>query len=396
MSASDVIESVRPDVDPMPLAERRRIREQLFGVGHGDVTRSISARSANGAVVSTAPRGTRAMAAPRGPSQGSFAKIAAGLLLFVALGAAGWALVNRGGDDEETTTASTTLVPTSAPDTTIAVTSTLPPVIRTTVTSDFPIVLPPDPLAVDTVDIGSPAPGSSAVVLGAPDGTFVWMAEVDGDLGNTDGLDVQPVGQIEVATASGFSAGDPASYQLQVPCGFVLMNDAPGQPLYRPAVTELLESTSIDGLATIDMNLPDGWSVVDVGNSVNTFTAQFQVPTGTTTAPVVLVQAPGGSIAQLAFGGRQFRSTTFLGDEALIDAAPLSPNLTSVFWRDADTVFNVRSDQLGFAELEEFVSSLDAVAIADWEQRFDQVEPPAPALESTCTPQPTLGSTLDP
>ena len=83
MSALDVIEAVRPDVDPMPLVERRMIREQLFGVGHGDVQRNISARSASGAVVSTAPRGMRAMSAPRGPARGSMARAAAGLLLFV-------------------------------------------------------------------------------------------------------------------------------------------------------------------------------------------------------------------------------------------------------------------------------------------------------------------------
>ena len=66
----------------MQLVERRMIREQLFGVGHGDVSRNIAARSASGAVVSTAPRGTRALAAPRSPRGGSLARIAAGLLLF--------------------------------------------------------------------------------------------------------------------------------------------------------------------------------------------------------------------------------------------------------------------------------------------------------------------------
>lgn len=395
MSAVDIIESLRPDVDPMPLIERRMIREQLFGVGHGDVSRNISARSANGAVVSTAPRGTRALAAPRGRAGGSLAKAGAGLLLLAALGTVGWAFTNRSVDDETSTV--TTVAPTTvAATTTVAPATTIAPIERTGVTDDFPIVLPTNALNVDTVNIGAPAPGSSAVILEAPDGSNVWLAEVDGDVGNTDGLDVQGVGAIGVATASDFAEGDPPSYQLQVPCGFVLLNDAPGQPLFRPALTGLLEGTSIDGLATIDMALPTGWSVIDIGPSVNTFTAQFQVPVGATTAPVVLAQSPGGSLAQLAFGGRQFQATTFLGDAAFVDSAPLSPNVTSVFWRDDNTVFNVRSDQLGFADLEEFILSLEAVEISDWETRFDQVEPPAPPLESSCTPQPSLGTTLNP
>ena len=120
------------------------------------------------------------------------------------------------------------------------------------------------------------------------------------------------------------------------------------------------------------------------------------MPQGDTTVPVALVQIPGGSIAQLTFGGRQLQATTFLGDDAFIDSAPLAPNSTSIYWRDADTVFNVRSDQLGFAELEDFVSSLEAVAVSDWETRFAQTEPPAPVLESQCVPQPNLGGTIDP
>ena len=380
----------------MPLVERRMIREQLFGVGHGDVSRNIAARSASGAVVSTAPRGTRALAAPRGPRGGSLVKTAAGLLLFVALGAVGWAIINRAGDDDTATATTSSLVPTSAPDTTIAATTTIPPIVRTQVTPDFPIVLPSVDLAVDTVDIAAPAAGSGAVLFQASDGTNVWMAEVDGDASNTDGLDLQPVGAVTVGTPSDFTEGDTPSYQLQVPCGFVLINDAPGQPLLRPAMSQLFQGMSVDALATIDVSLPGGWSIVDVGPGANAFNAQFQVPQGDTTAQVALVQIPGGSIAQLTFGGRQLQQTTVLGDDAYIDGAPLSPNLTSVFWRDADTVFNIRSDQLGFGDLEDFVSTLEAVEISDWETRFGQLEPPAPVLESTCVPQPVFGSTLVP
>lgn len=395
MNPADIVESVRPSVDPMPLIERRMIRERLFGAGHGDVSRSISARSASGAVVSTAPRGMRAMAVPPSPRTGSLPKVVAGLLLFAALGALGWAFLS-GNDSEEQTVTTSTLVPTSVAATTTAAPTTVASTERTGVNETFPLVLPREALAVDTVNIGAPAPGSSAALLRAPDGTTVWVAEVDGDPANTDGLTVQQVGAIGVGTASDIGEGDPASYQLQVPCGFVILNDAPGQALYRPAIQQLFQSMSIDALATIDISLPPGWSVVDIGTSLNSFTAQFQVPRFADTVPVILSQIPGGSLAQLTFGGRQLQATTFLGGDAFVDSQPLDPDLTSIYWRDADTVFNVRSEALDFAALEDFVASLEAVEASAWETRFDQIAPAAPALESSCTPQPAFGQTLDP
>lgn len=396
MSAIDVIESVRPEVDPLPLVERRMIREQLFGVGHGDVSRNITARSASGAVVSTAPRGTRALAAPRTSARGSLAKVGAGMLLLAALGAVGWSFLERDDDSVATgETPATTAAPTTQVPTTVAATTTAP-VVRTGVSAIFPIALPPEELVVDSVDIAAPAPGSAAAIFQAPDDTNLWLAEIDGEPGNSEGLDVRQVGTIEVGTASDFVQGDSPSYQIQVPCGFVLLNDAPGRELFRPQLVALLESMSIDTGATMDIALPDGWSVVAVGSSVNTFTAQLQAARGDETVPVAVSQAPGGSIAQLTFGGRQLRPTTFLGKPAYLDAAPFVAGSTSVFWRDADTVFNVRSDRLGPPDLERLVGSFEAVEPVDWERRFDQQVPAAPVLESECRPQPSFGTSLDP
>ena len=398
MNPVDVLESVRPEVSPMDLTERRMIRERLFGVGHGDVARNITARSASGAVVSTAPRGTRALSAPQSPPQGSWARMAAGLVLLAGLGGLGWLVVGRDDSDPETRaepTIESTAAPTTAqPTTTVALEQFDP--VRTAVTDDFPLVLPSAQLAIDTVSIGAPAPGSSAALLAAGDETNVWLAEIDGEPANTNGLTVTQVGATQVATPSDFVDGDPASYQVQVPCGFVLLNDAPDQPLFRPEMQRFLEAMSVDDLATIDVSLPEGWSVLDIGPSVTSYDVQFQVPRFDSIATVALSQAPNGSLAQLAFGGRQLQETFFLGDLAYVDAAPLSPGSTSVFWRDGSTVFNIRSDQLDFVDLEDFVAGLDTVSVAEFSDRFDQPIPPAPALDTDCSPQPELGTTLSP
>ena len=398
MNPVDVVESVRPEVPPMDLAERRMIRERLFGVGHGDVARNITARSASGAVVSTAPRGTRALSAPQSPPQGSWARMAAGLVLLAGLGGLGWLVVGRDDSEPETrveAVVETTAAPTTAQPTTTVEVAQFDPV-RTAVTADFPLVLPSSQLAIDTVSIGAPAAGSSAALFAAPDGTNVWLAEIDGDRSNTNGLTVTQVGATQVATPSDFVDGDPPSYQVQVPCGFVLLNDAPDQPLFRPEMQRFLESTSVDDLATIDVGLPDGWTVLDIGPSVTSFDVQFQVPRFDSTASVALSQAPNGSLAQLAFGGRQLQETVFLGDVAYVDSAPLSPGSTSVFWRDGATVFNIRSDELDFIDLEDFVIGLDTVSVAEFSERFDQPVPPTEPIDAGCTPQPSLGTTLDP
>ena len=90
MNVFDTIHAVRPEVDPMPLADRRMIRETLFGVGHDDTTRSFGSRSESGAVVSTAPHGTR-VALRRRPSRvASILKTAAGIAAVAIVGAIAW------------------------------------------------------------------------------------------------------------------------------------------------------------------------------------------------------------------------------------------------------------------------------------------------------------------
>jgi hypothetical protein len=397
----DEIQGSRPEVAPMALAKRRMIRESLFGIGHDDSTRTISGRSESGAVVSTAPHGMRRPIQKQARPAGSLAKLGAGLLVFAVLGAVVWSYSTR--DDavdiaeSTTTTATTTTTSTVAP-------TTVPPVVRTGVNAGVPLALPPLLVPVDEVVVAPAAPGSSSLILGAPDGSEVWMAEFDGEPADPSGLDVRQVGAIGVGVDSNREEGALASYRLLVPCGIVIVNDGPGQPLDRQPIVDLFSAFSIDGDATIDISLPTDWSVFSIGDSRTSYTVQFQVPAPEgagdagiePTAPIRISQMPGGSFAQLMFGGRQLDPIEFLGAPAFIDVGAADPSLVSVFWQDDSTVFNASSSVLALADIEAFVDVLEPVAIENWNQRFAIAEPEAAAEPPACAPQPNFGPTLNP
>ncbi len=399
MNVFDEVQASRPDVDPMPLAKRRMIRESLFGLGHGDSTQSITRRSDSGAVVSTAPHGTRHPNEQRAPRSGSLMKVAAGLVLVAVIGAVVWSALTRGDEDAappQTTVGSTTTTSTIAPTTTVA------PPVRTGVTTAQPVALPPDLIGAAEVSVDGAATGSSAMVLGAPDGSEVWVGEFDGDPAPASGLDVQQVGSVSIGVPSSRAPDAPPSYQLLVPCGLVLVNDAPGQPLDREAILDVFNATSVDAEGTIDIDLPADWAVFSVGESRPQYSARFEVPTpaptpdSAETASLTLTQVPGGSFAQLMFGGRQLDPIDFAGAPGFIDIAPLNPSLVSVFWKDGDTVFNISSTELSVGELDGFVKLLEPATVADWNTRFATQTPAASATDSACNPQPNFGSTLRP
>lgn len=394
MNVFDAIQSARPDVTPMPIAKRRMIRESLFGLGHGDSASSISSRSESGAVVSTAPHGTRRPIQKRPRATGSIAKLGAGLLLFGALGTAVWSYSQR--DDESEATTTTTTVTAVEPSTTPAPTTTSPPLIRTGVSSGSPVILPTTLLTVDDIIVTPPGPGSSSAIVGAPDGTLIWIAEFDGEQSDPSGLNVRQVGAIGVGVDADRVEGANASYRLLVPCGFVIVNDAPGLPLDRPAITTLFNASSIDGDATLDISLPPDWSVFSIGDSQTAYTAQFQVPIADETRTLRLTQIPNGSFAQLAFGGRQLQPTTFLDGPAFLDAGALDPNLASVFWQDDNTVFNASSTELSLGEIGAFIDAMEPASIDGWNRRFGSEPPDLSSEPPACAPQPNLGPTLNP
>ncbi len=396
MNVFDTIHAVRPEVDPMPLDKRRMIRESLFGIGHEDAARSFGARSESGAVVSTAPHGTRVSLRRRPRVMGSIVKMVAGIVAVGAIGAIGaivWAMLSS---DDGAVVPDASVPPSVA--TTVGSTappSTGAPFVRTGVSRSAPLILPPSLLGVDEVAITPPILGSSTMLLTAPDGSLLWMAEFDGEPTGTDGLDVRQIGSVGIGVPRG-SEAPAVSYQLLTPCGLVVLNDAPGAPLDRPEIVSLFESMSLDGNATIDVSLPPGFSVFDIGQAQTGFTAQFQVPVFTETRAARLVQIPDGSISQLMFGGRQLAPATFLGGPAYVDAAPNDPALVSVYWQDGPTVFNVSSSELTYEDLESFVGTLEPATPDDWTIRFDAPVPEATASTSSCMPQPSFGPTLNP
>ncbi len=398
MNVFDEIQGSRPEVAPMPLAERRMIRESLFGVGHGDVARTINARSESGAVVSTAPHGMKRPIQKRSGPAGSLVRLAAGLLVLAVLGAVVWSYATRG-ETVETAEATTTTTSTTTTTTTVAPTTT-PPIVRTGVNGRTPLALPPNPLTVDEVSIAAATPGASSMILGAPDGTEVWIAEFDGEPADPSGLDIRQIGAIGIGVDPNAAEDAVSSYRLQVECGFVIANDAPGQPLERPAIIDLFSAMSIDGDATIDISLPADWSVFSIGDSRAVYTVQFQtpIPGGEqgATAPIRISQIPGGSFAQLMFGGRQLDTVDFLGAPAYVDIGAADPALVSVYWQDDNTVFNASSNLLEFDDLESFVESLEPVAVEDWNVRFATAEPEVPQASPACAPQPNFGPTLTP
>ncbi len=397
MNVFDEIQGSRPGVEPMPMARRREIRESLFGIGHADSARNITGRSESGAVVSTAPHGMRRPIAKRRRPAGSLAKLGAGLLVFAVLGAVVWSYSTR--DETLTDTQPATTTSTSTTTSTIAPVTTTAVLVRTGVTSATPLALPPDSLPVGDATVQPAIAGGSALVLGAPDGTEVWMAEFDGERADPSGLDIRQVGSLGVGVDRNRTDGAAASYRPQVPCGSVIVNDAFGQPFDRPPMIDLFSSMSIDGDATIDVTLPTDWSVFSLGESRTIYSVRFDVPVDSgdvvdASASVLLVQTPGGSFAELMFGGRQLDPVAFLGGPAFLEIDAPDPALVSVFWKDSTTVFNLSSTSATLADLEAFAASLAPVGIDQWATRFGEAEAAPVAATPQCAPQPSFGPTF--
>ena len=396
MNVFDEIQASKPDVAPMEMATRRMIRESLFGIGHDDTTRSISGRSESGAVVSTAPHGIRRPIDKRRRPAGSVAKLAAGLLVLAVLGAVVWSYSTRDDTIETTEASTTTTSTTTTTSSTTAPPTTAPAIVRTGVSAEVPLALPPSVVPVDEVSVAPAAPGSSSMILDDPAGNQVWIAEFDGEPADTSGLDVSQVGAIDIGVDR--DADALASYRPLVPCGFTIVNDAPGEPLDRQPMIDLFSAMSIDADATIDITLPADWSVFSSGDARATYIAQFQTPVpggdAGATAPIRISQIPGGALAQLMFGGRQLDAIEFLGAPAFLDVGSADPSVVSVFWQDDSTAFNASSNVLSVEDIAAFVESLEPVAVDEWNQRFDTTEPDAPAEAPTCTPQPSFGPTL--
>ncbi len=427
MNVVDLIESARPEVAPMPLAERRMVRERLFGAADDVVRTTIRERSQSGAVTSTAPPGYRARrirSRPRRPrATGSFAKMGAGLLVVGAATAAGWSWWADSGDgDGEALVSSTvaaTTTTTSAPTTT---TTTVPPT-RTGVTTDTPLVFPLGLIPIEEAVIDIAGSDDEFALLRAGDGTWLRLDLISGDVPDFGTLLFEPVGSIEVAPFS-FGEGEPWIYVFRSQCGAVRLIDAPGQERLRPVIVELLQGMSIDASGVVDALLPTDVGVVEASAGVDEYRTvfRFERDDGGDADLVTLRQLIGGSAAQVVPGGAQPTEIVWLDEPALgigdLDTSDEVNGPVTIVWRDASTVFSISSDTVPLAELETFVSGLRAVSFDDWAERFSAGQIDSTATIETgegegdegdegddaaaaepapvCSPQPALGPTFIP
>ncbi|MEM1332289.1 MAG: hypothetical protein AAGG08_02425, partial [Actinomycetota bacterium] len=421
MNVVDLVESARPEVAPMPLDQRRMVRERLFGAADDVVKTTIRERSASGAVTSTAPPGYRASrvrARPARPrSSGSLAKMGAGLLVVGAAAAAGWSWYDDGSDDELASATPTSVSTTTSTTTTVAVTTTTLAPTRTGVTSAEPVVFPLGLIPVEEAVVDLAPERIQSALLRAGDGTWLRLEAVRGDAADL-GPDVTNVGALDIATFT-FGPGLPWIYTVETSCGAVRVIDAPAQEQFRPLVTDLFSGVSIDGDGTVDALLPSGVRIVEAAQGIREYRTVFRFDDADSGDAdlATLRQVPGGSIAQLVPGGAQPSEMVWLDEPALGVGDLLTSDddigPVSVFWRDAGTVFEISSETIPLDELETFVSGLRAVSIESWIDRFsaqqvdttvtlgaapaddgDEADGDDPAPE--CMPQPSLGPTFRP
>lgn len=419
MNVVDLVESARPDVDPMPLDQRRMVRERLFGAADDVVKTTIRERSSSGAVTSTAPPGYRARRVRSRPSRpkssGSFAKMGAGLLVLGAAGAAGWSWYADGDEGDVVSLTPSTVVTTTTVAPTTTTTTTLPPT-RTGVSETEPVLFPLGLIPIDEAVIDIAPANGEYVLLRAGDATWLRLEVIEGDAAPGDGLDFETIGAIDVAPFA-FGPEAPWIYVIGSDCGSVRVIDAPAQEQFRPVVAELFEGMSVDANGGVDGFLPDGLRVIDAASGEQEYRTvfRFEDEDGGEAQRVTFRQVPGGSIAQLVPGGAQPSEMVWLGEPALGDgdliAGDDETGPVAVYWRDADTVFAISSETVPVDELENFVSGLRAATISSWSERFSATEIDSTVTFGTqpdeetgegenpgpaCAPQPSLGPTFLP
>lgn len=430
MNVLDLLESARPDVSPMPLDQRRMVRERLFGAADDVVRTTIRERSASGAVTATAPQGYRANRVGVRPKQlrssGSFAKMGAGLLVVGAAGAAGWSWYADSNDDDPVSLTTTTIETTTTTTTTTPPTTTLTPT-RTGVTDDEPVLFPLDLIPVEEAVVDKARVDGGFVVMRGDDGIWVQLSVIDGEQGGGSSFDFIPLGSLRVAPVT-FEEGGAWIYTIETTCGAVRVIDAPGQEQFRPLMTDLFEGMSIDGGGSVDALLPKGLRVFESAIGLPEYRTVFRIEAtggdGDSGGDrlITLRQVPGGSVAQLLPGGSQPVEMVWLGEAALgegdLDISDDQVDPVAIYWRDASSVFAVSSDTVPFDQLETFVSGLRAATTNSWIERFSAgaIDSGAPledraansndndgadpddvtTVAPPCAPQPSLGPTFLP
>ncbi|WP_395161497.1 hypothetical protein [Ilumatobacter sp.] len=391
MNPIQIVEAARPDVGPMRADEQRHVRERLFDV-------AMRAQSEHKPMEVRSPN-TRRSNALRLGALGMLGAIAIGGLAFSATRDTGTSLNQATPDTEpERTTTVTT-----EPERTIVVEPPRPTTAPTTTTTPIPgsatspLLLPPERTRLDELRVTPMQLGGSTLMLRASDLTIIGLREADGLMPPALGPPTtdEAGGTVPIIAPrefNGFTVPEPnetGAYTANIACGSLTIAEGPGFSPFRLELDQLLQSMSVTHGA-ITVALPDRWQLISEGPSVNEFTFGLPVAVSGINIVVTLAQYPNGSIAEAAYGDRQYEPETFRGQPAWIHRSASDPGAFDLVGMLGTTAFRVSARDIALLELEFVLSQLLSGDVDEWIRRFGALPvEPDPDIR-TCSAQPSF------
>lgn len=252
--------------------------------------------------------------------------------------------------------------------------------IAATVADAATLLVPGDGQVADyTGSAVTGPPGSSAVVLIAPDGSMFVMRMTPNTLGPVAHSDTPPqrtFGTTNVRFESQTAVGQ---YGIYSDCWSLSITDGGGiepNSAWRPTVTELLESSDTDAVGA-SFVLPTGWQIVTQTGTGRVYEVQLRAPSATGDQFVTVLQSTGTGVAVHAgMAARDLRRMTFLDGEAWVGVASIDPIATTIIWEQGATNFLVQAQITDRAQIEQIVAGMATIPVADWPERFGPLGEP--------------------
>ncbi|MFT4616099.1 MAG: hypothetical protein ACI89G_000251 [Minisyncoccia bacterium] len=391
MNPIQIVAAARLDIGPMRADEQRHVRELLFDVAMRAQTghKPMEVRSPN----------TRRSNALRLGALAMLGAVAIGGLAFSATRDTGTSLNEATPDTSpERATAVATeperVAVIEPPRPTTAPTTTTPPIPGSAAS---PLLLPPERTRLDELRVTPMRLGGSTLMLRAADLTTIELREADGLKSPAPEPPTTNEAGKTIPTArlrkfDGFMLSEPneaGAYTANISCGSLTIAEGPGFSPFRLELNRLLQSMSVaDG--AINVVLPDGWQLISEGPSVNEFTFGLPVLIGGINTVVTLAQYPNGSIAEAAYGDRQYVPETFRGQPAWIHWSASDPGAFDLVGMLGTTAFRVSSRDITLVELEFVVSQLLSGDVDEWITRFGALPVETDPDIRTCSAQPSF------
>jgi hypothetical protein len=386
-----IVEAARPDVGPMHAGEQRHVRERLFDVAMRAETghKPMEVRSPN----------TRRSNALRLAALGMLGAAAIGGLAFSASRDTGTSLNQATPDTGPERTTTVTTEPERAviiepPRPTTATTTTTMPIPGS---AEAPLLLPPERTRLDELTVTPMQLGGATLMLRASDLTTIGLREADGlkppapEPPTTDETG-ETIPTTPPREFNGFTLSEPdetGAYTANILCGSFTVAEGPGFLPFRLELDRLLQSMSVNN-GVIDVPLPEGWQLISEGPSVNEFTFGLPVAVGGINTVVTLAQFPNGSIAEAAYGNRQYVPETFRGEPAWIHRNVDDPGAFDLVGMLGTTAFRVGARDIALVELESVLSQLLPGDLDEWIRRFGALPIETDPDIRTCSAQPSF------